>query len=418
VAFEVEVPEKLGDKDLVRFFRGWSWEAYRFGELVLNLEGSQFLAPWALTLFCQYALEIANANGVTVRLKLDPSTEAGRYAVRAGLFELFGSARPDEFSSIDSSRLVPLARIHKSSEIPAFANGVISLLEIGDEELEDAVKYAIVELLRNVVQHSHSRTGGLALAQYFPSTGIVEMAVADCGIGVRAALSPGYPTLPSDLSALRLALLPHVSGTFANSAYSTMRDNAGLGLFFIKEIATRAGGGFFIGSGNGLVDLWGNLDGSPGRKYFEARTNGWPGTFAYVQFRRDHIADFNSLLGVCRALAAEARKDPSELNLDFIDEVPEIEGLRVIHVGRFEEDTDEAARVREQQIIPSLSGGELVVLDFSGIRAATQSFVHALMYRILRESPQARHALSIANSTSATAEAIRAVAAYANTPSA
>lgn len=415
MAFEVKVPRELSDRHLVRFFKGWNWHAYQFGELVLDLEEAEFIAPWALSLFCHYGLSISEEHDITVRVKIDPETQAGLYAIRAGLFEVFEAERPEAYSDEGSSRIVPLTRIRKSVDIPTFANGVITLLNIGDEELEAAVKYSLVELLRNVVQHSQSASGGLALAQYFPSTGLVELAVVDSGIGVRGALTYGYPTLPTDLSALRLALLPHVSGTFASSAYATMKDNAGLGLFFIKEIATRSGGGFFIGSGDALVDLWGNADGSPGKKYVQAVKGGWPGTFAYVQFRRDQIADFDSLLHVCRELAAQARKDPSELNLDFIHEIPDIPDLKVVPVRDFEEDVERAAMVREDEIIPALSAGELVILDFGGIRAATQSFVHALMYRILRDIPDARHGLSIANSTSATTEAIRAVAAYAST---
>jgi hypothetical protein len=63
--------------------------------------------------------------------------------------------------------------------------------------------------------------------------------------------------------------------------------------------------------------------------------------------------------------------------------------------------------------MPTLVRGEMVVLDFSGIRAATQSFVHACMYKILRDRPEAGFALSIAGCSDATREAIRAVAAYA-----
>ncbi len=51
------------------------------------------------------------------------------------------------------------------------------------------------------------------------------------------------------MKALKFSLLPHVSGTFGRSEYSSMQDNAGLGLFFIKEITTRAGGGFFLAPG-------------------------------------------------------------------------------------------------------------------------------------------------------------------------
>lgn len=116
---------------------------------------------------------------------------------------------------------------------------------------------------------------------------------------------------------------------------------------------------------------------------------------------------------MCRELSAEARKDPTEIALDFVEEVPDLEGLSVIRVSEFEEDVETAARIRDDTVIPLLARGEMVVLNFSLIKAATQSFVHACMYKILRERLESRFALTIAGCSDATREAIRAVAAYA-----
>lgn len=112
-------------------------------------------------------------------------------------------------------------------------------------------------------------------------------------------------------------------------------------------------------------------------------------------------------------MAAEARKYPAELALDFIEEVPEVPGLVVIKVSRFEEDVEAAARCRETTILPNINNGKMVVLDFATVRFATQSFVHALMYKVIRDGQQIGATLSIANCTNATHEAIMAVAAYA-----
>jgi hypothetical protein len=52
--------------------------------------------------------------------------------------------------------------------------------------------------------------------------------------------------------------------------------------------------------------------------------------------------------------------------------------------GDFAEDKDVAARLREEQIRPALATGHRVVLDFGGVRVATQSFVHAVISEVLR----------------------------------
>lgn len=53
--------------------------------------------------------------------------------------------------------------------------------------------------------------------------------------------------------------------------------------------------------------------------------------------------------------------------------------------GEFAEDKDIARDLRLNQIIPALEKGEDVILDFSGINAVTQSFVHALISDLFRK---------------------------------
>lgn len=50
----------------------------------------------------------------------------------------------------------------------------------------------------------------------------------------------------------------------------------------------------------------------------------------------------------------------------------------------FLEDKDLARNLRNEKIIPALSVGERVVIDFSDVKYATQSFVHTLVGEALR----------------------------------
>ncbi len=53
--------------------------------------------------------------------------------------------------------------------------------------------------------------------------------------------------------------------------------------------------------------------------------------------------------------------------------------------GTFAENKDIARDIRLKEIIPSLEKGEGIVLDFQGVDAATQSFIHALISDVLRK---------------------------------
>ena len=57
----------------------------------------------------------------------------------------------------------------------------------------------------------------------------------------------------------------------------------------------------------------------------------------------------------------------------------------VQHAGAFAENKDIARALRLEKIIPALDHHESVVLDFSDVDAATQSFIHALISDVLRQ---------------------------------
>jgi len=54
-------------------------------------------------------------------------------------------------------------------------------------------------------------------------------------------------------------------------------------------------------------------------------------------------------------------------------------------VGDFAENKDIAKRIRIEQIMPYLSRGDEIILNFSGVKGATQSFIHALISDPIRE---------------------------------
>jgi hypothetical protein len=53
--------------------------------------------------------------------------------------------------------------------------------------------------------------------------------------------------------------------------------------------------------------------------------------------------------------------------------------------GSFAENKDVARDLRVQEILPALERNEDIVLDFGGVGAATQSFVHALLSDVIRK---------------------------------
>ena len=55
-------------------------------------------------------------------------------------------------------------------------------------------------------------------------------------------------------------------------------------------------------------------------------------------------------------------------------------------VGKFAEDKDKARNIRQDILWPHLKAGRPLILDFANVEDATQSFIHALLSELIRET--------------------------------
>ena len=88
--------------------------------------------------------------------------------------------------------------------------------------------------------------------------------------------------------------------------------------------------------------------------------------------------------------------------------------IKVInHAGEFAENKDVAKELRVTKIIPALAKGKVVVLDFSGVSGATQSFIHALISEPIRQFRDvALEKIEYKNCSDIVKEVIRTVSEY------
>ena len=82
-------------------------------------------------------------------------------------------------------------------------------------------------------------------------------------------------------------------------------------------------------------------------------------------------------------------------------------------VGEFAENKDIAKEIRVNQIMPTLADGKIVVLDFSGVSGATQSFIHALISEPIRRfRDMALEKIEYKNCSGIVKEVIKTVSEY------
>lgn len=123
--------------------------------------------------------------------------------------------------------------------------------------LVDALTFSIREIMRNVYEHSESKSIEYC-AQYWPSYHKVEIAIADNGIGLRESLKTNpYIEVENDSDAIQQALMPAISSKNykgANIDTNNPWHNSGFGLYMSSRIC-RLGGSFLVCSGDHSIKL-------------------------------------------------------------------------------------------------------------------------------------------------------------------
>ena len=254
------------------------------------------------------ALAMVAALGMTVpkgNVKFDDINAAsGHYLQRMGLFKLLGI---DDIKSIaehdPSGRFVPLTVIKTATEQTVFITEMMPLLHLDKApEQAEAIRYVVSELLRNVLEHASAVHGAIVAAQYYPKTNRISIGIVDTGVGIKQTINQSHHAW-TDAEALRLALMPGITGTTSREGGTI--DNAGAGLFFIKSIAVNNHDFFMLYSGNSLYKLhkrtgdvkYLHIDPLDDRHALKEDVPYWQGTVVGIDISLDQTKRFADLMG-------------------------------------------------------------------------------------------------------------------------
>jgi len=199
--------------------------------------------------FAAALAEIAGKSNSTID---ENTSKSGAYLDRMGLYNFLSTPSPfNAWQTESAGRFIPLTIIKTQDEQTRFVTEMTPLLHL-DKERSTAFRYVLGELIRNVIEHSASSRGAIVVAQYYTRKNKISIGICDIGIGLKSSL--GHLHNPSsDLKAIRLALMPGISGTTLRTDGNAQ--NAGAGLFIVKSIARITRDYFFIYSGNSSYKL-------------------------------------------------------------------------------------------------------------------------------------------------------------------
>jgi anti-sigma regulatory factor (Ser/Thr protein kinase) len=290
-------------------------------------------------------------------------------------------------SLIDRSRF-RAASVNSFEKIEPFANDISKAL-VPDTESEDTrltIRYVIVELLRNAVQHSQDPLGGCVAADLWNEESgrpMLQLAVADAGIGIPVSLRGLHPNLADPEAALEKSLWPHISGTFEEGLTGSQQ-NAGMGLFFIAEMAKLTGGKLLIATRGAslLLSGWVDEEGNHSLRFIEPRGVGFPGTLVVFELPVGGVVDYPALIETIKE-RAKART-PQRATHRWIRFEPAPPEATTFEIQKQAENTPAAIQLAQNEITPRILRREPIVLDFAGLRILTQSYLHSLLFEPLR----------------------------------
>lgn len=381
----------------------------------VTIDDFQVLQPWAITALAA----LSNHPESPIHIENLHDKPCAKFAASLGLDDIVNGT--DVHGAPEEGRTVKLTRVTEFIQIePVSAN--IAKLIVSDsltdkqnqyfdaDEVRSTIRYVMVELLRNVIQHSFDKRGAIILAQRMdhgiePS---IQVAVVDCGIGIHRSLSATHQDIPTPEVALERSIWPSYSGTFRRGQTGSAQ-NAGMGLFFASEMAKLTSGKLLICSRGASLLIEGDKE-SKGNNRIELLKTGFPGTLAAFEIPKRGVSDYDALIKTIIDTAVERQTKAITHRWARFD-IPQEEVLEFL-ITIASENTVDAERFSREQLIPRIKSRQSIILNFVNVTICTQSYMHALIFEALRTAFQLKVPLYVKNASESVKDGIRLVELY------
>lgn len=305
----IHIPNSAFLGNIDPFLKGF--DTRKPNELILTADKKwTSVHPVVLSMIAALGLKLERKNIRCEKLQ----AKSKHYLERMGLFQFLGIQSGISMTEHEAAgRFIPLTQIKESQDLTEFIKEMTPLLHLEPKHAEP-IRYIMSELIRNVIEHSLSPHGALVCAQYYQKSNTIRIGIADTGVGIWETINHSYNP-PNDIEAIRLALIPGITGTTRREGGTEF--NAGAGLFFIKSIATVNRDFFVIYSGNSMYKLLKRkaeriqLHADPFNDRHSKKTNlpAWKGTIVGVDISLDATQEFALLLDLINKTYRKAIKE-------------------------------------------------------------------------------------------------------------
>jgi hypothetical protein len=373
------------DHDLIDFSKSLSFFDWTLENRPVRIDFTQCESAnyQTLSLLVPYVWRL-RTQGCRISFGLaDPISGASQMWRRMGGQGAFNvSTNPND--NFKGDRYKPLVAIRNAQDFKNALNRIENYTTEFDVEYLRTLRYVISELLYNTLEHGIStfwykgrqlRTPSIVQFTWYDTRKELHFIVADTGVGIKRHLEQAYPPFESHADAIRYAIRPQVSGTFFGSDPYQAKNNAGVGLFISSNIVRRLNADMHIVSGDGVLHV------SPRDISAKIISQSWPGTFVLVSVRLEAVVTFglHAMMQEFRQAAEREIHKAAEMDADQ---------QFYLHISNYfgpnAEDKEMAIRVRDTRLLPAVTDGKRILVDFEGVRSAPHSFLSALLATPIR----------------------------------
>jgi len=376
------IPDHYGfmDHEVYDFDKALSiydWKV-KSSEVVIDMSKCLTANYQALALVVLYLWYLrANTCHITIRFRDDKkgATQMWRWMGATGWSQVLNN----EQQNFRSTETKPLIALRNKPDFEVALAKLDAYSQDFNVEYEKTLRYILSELMYNTLEHGkrfakiahqEKRLPSIIQFTWYKLRNELHFLVADIGIGIKKHLEQSFGPFETDEEAIRMALRPKVSGTFAIKDPYINKDNAGVGLFLSSNIIKRLNADMHIVSGHGAVHV------SPMDITGRTLNHSWPGTFVLIKVKLQQEMALN-----LHALMAELREVADKEISRADKEESSNRQLLVVenYFGKHAEDKEAAIAHRNRYLLPAIDEGRSILVDFQNVENAPHSFLSALL---------------------------------------
>jgi len=325
-------------------------------EFLFNLSEDCYFTPESLAFFCAWAIDGKQRGNTFI---FQGSDDILNYLSRMDLFKHLGFPFDEDFNRRQEiGRFIPIQLIHSYEDVNPITDAICELVLHQFEDARvflPAMEWSVNEIIDNVFNHACINSPAAVYGQYYPGKRRLEVAIVDTGQGIKASLEESFE-LEDDGAALLKAIQRGV----------TRNKDAGQGngLAGTREIVLKNGGSFRLWSGSSQYHI---------SKGTEVGCEDIPytrGTGVLIKLFTDNPVDLGDIF--------ISQPDWSYIDV-LCEEIAEAGSLKVKDevVNTVTRQAARPLRLKIEALLPDMDVP--LVLDFSGVEKATNSFMDELL---------------------------------------